>query len=268
MADRNNIKNPEENNRRRIWGTYGGEVLAALVIIVLVVGVAFWVNKFFYGFENPQIAFTETPAQNKSEGSGKEKTGKTFKQSDDWRLILVNRDHPLEGDEDREFTELRHGQSVDSRIYPDLQAMFDEMREEGLSPLVVEGYRSNEEQKEKFESKIREYMGYGKTRDQARELALQWVAEPGTSEHETGMCVDISSDNGDNESANEVWKWLDSNCSRFGFIKRYPYDKSSITGLKGEPWHYRYVGAEAAEEIMKKGLTLEEYLGAVPQGGT
>ena len=98
---------------------------------------------------------------------------------------------------------------------------------------------------------------------EARELALMRVEEPGTCEHETGMCVDVSSEEGDNESANEVWKWMDENCSNYGFIKRYPYDKSSITGIKGEPWHYRYVGAEAAQEIMKKGITLEEYLGAV-----
>ena len=266
MADRRNKRGIDRGDPVEKQRMYKGEILAALLIIVLVIGIAIGVNQFFYGFDLPEIAFAGTSVAESSIDTSQGKAG--FKQSKDWNLILVNRDHPLEGDEDREFTELRHGQSVDSRIYPDLQAMFDEMREEGLSPLVVEGYRSNEEQKEKFESKIREYMGYGKTRDQARELALQWVAEPGTSEHETGMCVDISSDNGDNESANEVWKWLDSNCSRFGFIKRYPYDKSSITGLKGEPWHYRYVGAEAAEEIMKKGITLEEYLGAVPQGGT
>ena len=135
--------------------TCKGEILAALLIVLLVVGVAFWVNRFFYGFDLPEIA-DHGPSAAETGGVAQKEA---FRQPDDWRLILVNRDHPLEGDEDREFTELRHGQSVDSRIYSDLQAMSDEMREEGLSPLVVEGYRSNEEQKEKFESKIREYMG-------------------------------------------------------------------------------------------------------------
>ena len=152
---------------------------------------------------------------------------------------------------------------VDSRIYPDLQEMFDEMRAAGLEPRVVQGYRTRDEQKERLDNKIREYMGYGKSREEARELAVQWEAEPGSSEHETGLCVDISSDSGDNESANAVWKWMDENCSRFGFIKRYPNDKSSITGVKGEPWHYRYVGPEAAQEITDRNTTLEEYLGAV-----
>ena len=137
------------------------------------------------------------------------------------------------------------------------------MRDAGLDPCVVQGYRSGEEQQERLDNKIREYMGYGKTREEARQLAIQWEAEPGTSEHETGLCVDISSDSGDNESANAVWEWMDENCSRFGFIKRYPNNKSSVTGVKGEPWHYRYVGPEAAQEITNRRITLEEYLGAV-----
>ena len=94
-------------------------------------------------------------------------------------------------------------------------------------------------------------------------MALQWEAEPGTSEHELGICVDISSEDADNASANAVWAWMDGNCSRFGFIKRYPREKMSVTGVRGEEWHYRYVGREAAGEITKKGVTLEEYLGAV-----
>jgi D-alanyl-D-alanine carboxypeptidase len=107
-------------------------------------------------------------------------------------------------------------------------------------------------------------MGYGKSKEEAEKLALQWEAAPGTSEHELGICVDISSEEGDNASAGEVWSWLDENCWKYGFIKRYPNNKSQITGVRGEPWHYRYVGTEAAEEIMEKGVTLEEYLGAVP----
>ena len=87
----------------------------------------------------------------------------------------------------------------------------------------------------------------------------------GTSEHELGICVDVSSETGDKDTANAVWQWMDTNCMRYGFIKRYPGNKSSITGVKGEPWHYRYVGTEAAQEIMESGITLEEYLGAVPK---
>ena len=262
MAERENRNTVEieEDKRGGVWRLYSSEVMAALIIVVLVIAVAFFVNKFFYGFDLPELSFSEPVVSDQYSGPGKKE--KSFVQSEDWRLVLVNRDHPLEEDFDGELTELRYGQSVDSRIYPDLQAMFDEMRAAGLDPRVVQGYRTSEEQKERLDNKISEYMGYGKTREEAWQLAVQWEAEPGTSEHETGLCVDISSDSGDNESANAVWEWMDENCSRFGFIKRYPNNKSSVTGVKGEPWHYRYVGPEAAQEITAGNTTLEEYLGA------
>ena len=263
MTDKENRDHSNKDRAAGKWCIYRSEVLAALVIIVLVIAVAFGVNKFFYGFDHPELAFTDTAVTDREEGQETVPGVKRFVQSDDWRLLLVNRDHPMEEEFDGELTDLRYGQRVDSRIYPDLQEMFDEMRLSGLEPRVVQGYRTREEQEERFENKIKEYMGYGKSREEARKLAIQWVAEPGTSEHETGMCVDISSESGDNDSANEVWEWMDENCSRFGFIKRYPNGKSSITGIKGEPWHYRYVGAEAAQEITERGITLEEYLGAV-----
>ena len=262
MADTENKEYSDKERRGGMRRAYRSEVLAALVIIVVVIGIAFWVNNFFFGFDNTELAFHDTAVQGSGKSAGKDQVQAGFEQSDDWRLILVNRDHPLEEGFSVELTELRYGQSVDSRIYPDLQEMFDEMRSEGLTPKVVEGYRSREEQTDKLNEKIRDYMGYGKSREEATELALKRVEEPGTCEHETGMCVDVSSEAGDNESANEVWEWMDNNCSRFGFIKRYPYDKSSITGIKGEPWHYRYVGIEAAQEITQRGITLEEYLGA------
>lgn len=261
MAERENRDLIEERKHKGMWRLYSSEVLAALVIVVLVIAVAFLVNKFFYGFDLPELAFSEPVVSDQYVNQGKKEKG--FVQSEDWRLLLVNRYHPLEEEFDGELTELRYGEMVDSRIYPDLQEMFDEMRAEGLEPRVVQGYRTSEEQKERLDNKIREYMGYGKSREEARELAIQWEAEPGTSEHETGLCVDISSDSEDNESANAVWEWMDENCSRFGFIKRYPNDKSSVTGVKGEPWHYRYVGPEAAQEITGRNITLEEYLGAV-----
>lgn len=266
MSERENREQLNTDSPRGVWHIYRSEVIAALVIIVLVVGIAFGVNKFFYGFDLPELGFTEIAASDKNGEQSAAAGGGKFVQSSDWRLLLVNRKHPLEQDFDGELTELRYGQQVDSRIYPDLQEMFDEMRMIGLEPRVVRGYRTGEEQKEMLEDKIKEYMGYGKSRDEARELAVQWVAEPGTSEHETGLCVDISSESGDNDSANEVWEWMDENCSRFGFIKRYPNGKSSVTGVKGEPWHYRYVGVEAAQEISELGITLEEYLGAGKAG--
>lgn len=263
MADKEKENNLIENGRTGERRVYVREAAASLLIIALVIAVALGVNKFFYGFDHPQLTMAGgSVRENEEAGSGGRERG--FVQSEDWRLVLVSSEYPIEEDFDGELTELRYGEKVDSRIYPDLQDMFDEMREAGLSPRVVEGYRTGDEQQKRLSDKIAEYMGYGKSREEARKLALQWEQEPGTSEHEIGICVDISSEAGDNASANDVWNWMDENCSRFGFIKRYPNNKISVTGVRGEPWHYRYVGAEAAQEIMEKGITLEEYLGAAP----
>ena len=256
MADTRKKRAAKREGSGEKQSTYKGEILAALLIVLLVVGVAFWVNRIFYGFDLPEIAYRGASAAE----SGADARKEAFRQPEDWRLVLVSREHPIEEAFSGELTELRHGAKVDSRIYPDLQAMFDEMRADGLSPRVVEGYRTAGEQQDRLDSRIREYMGYGKSREEAREMALQWEQEPGTSEHGLGICVDISSEDADNESANEVWSWMDANCFRFGFIKRYPRDKTAVTGVRGEQWHYRYVGEEAAREITEKGITLEEYL--------
>ena len=79
---------------------------------------------------------------------------------------------------------------------------------------------------------------------------------PGTSEHELGLAVDI------NGASYDLYIWLQQNSWRYGFIQRYPEDKTAITGISHEPWHYRYVGKEAAGEIYESGLCLEEYLGS------
>ena len=90
---------------------------------------------------------------------------------------------------------------------------------------------------------------------------LRWVAAVGYSEHQTGLAVDINAD-GVHSAGYQVYEWLAGNAWKYGFILRYPSDKEEITGTAYEPWHYRYVGKEAAAEIHRQGVCLEEYLGA------
>ena len=85
------------------------------------------------------------------------------------------------------------------------------------------------------------------------------VAKPGTSEHQLGLAVDINQE-GTRSTASQVYSWLEEHAWEYGFIQRYPEGKSQITGITNEPWHYRYVGNPAAEEITRQGITLEEYL--------
>ncbi len=179
--------------------------------------------------------------------------------SSDWNLILVNRTHRIPKNYEMELTELSNGQKVDSRIYPELQAMFDAARADGLQLFVQEGYRTSEEQQQILDEKIAAFENEGNSRKEAKELAKEWVAVPGTSEHELGLSVDINA-NTSVSSRDSVYTWLAENAHSYGFIKRYPSDKTEITGINNEPWHYRYVGKETAEEIKEKGVCLEEYI--------
>lgn len=178
---------------------------------------------------------------------------------DAWHLILANRWNHIPDDYKVELTELSNGQRVDTRIYPALQEMFDAARNAGIYPVVASGYRTAQYQQSLMDDKIMEYKAQGYSAAKAQELAEEWVAVPGTSEHQLGIAVDINADTAKSTS-DEVYEWLNKNSYQYGFILRYPPDKTDITGTIYEPWHYRYVGVEAATEIYTQGICLEEYL--------
>ena len=173
-----------------------------------------------------------------------------------WYLLLVNSTHPLPEDwEAPALIEMPGGETVDARIYEPLSQMLADAADEGLKPFVASGFRTRAEQQGFMDDKINEYRSQGYGESEARALAEDWVALPGTSEHELGLAVDI------NGASYDLYIWLQQNSWRYGFIQRYPEDKTDITGISHEPWHYRYVGKEAAKEIYESGLCLEEYLG-------
>lgn len=180
-------------------------------------------------------------------------------KADTWSLILVNRWNTIPDDYQVDLTQLSNGQSVDTRIYPSLQAMFDAARADGIYPVVASGYRTAEYQQSLLDEKVKEYKTQGYSAAKAQELAEECVAVPGTSEHQLGIAVDINADP-NKSTGDEVYEWLDKNSYKYGFIVRYPSDKTDITGTIYEPWHYRYVGVEAATEIYTQGICLEEYL--------
>lgn len=182
-----------------------------------------------------------------------------------WNLMLINRNNPIPEGFTVKLTKLKNGQSVDERIYPDLQKMMDDARAAGLSPLICSSYRTMDKQNALYDKQVEKYIAQGYSEKDATTEAAKWVAVPGTSEHQTGLAVDIVSVNYqslDKQQENTAeQQWLIKNCHRYGFILRYPEDKKDITGIGYEPWHYRYVGKESAAEIMEKGICLEEYLG-------
>lgn len=182
----------------------------------------------------------------------------TIAVSGGWNLVVVNRWNELPEDYDIELMELSNGQKIDERIYPYLQEMFDAARAEGIYPIVREGYRTEEEQQAIFDEKVQAYINEGYSRSRAERTAKEWVALPGTSEHQLGIAVDINADKS-KCSNDEVYEWLAENAHEYGFILRYPQGKTEITGTSYEPWHYRYVGEAVALEIYERGICLEEY---------
>ena len=183
-----------------------------------------------------------------------------------WNLILVNRWHPLPEGYQPQLMTLSNGKEVDERIYPSLQKMFDQARSEGVYPIVASAYRTAEKQQSIMDEKIAEYQANGYSAEKAKTEAEKWVAIPGTSEHQLGLAVDIVDldhqllDESQEQTA--VQQWLMTNSWRYGFILRYPTAKTETTGIIYEPWHYRYVGQEAAAEIYQQGVCLEEYIAA------
>lgn len=179
-------------------------------------------------------------------------------------LTLVNQDHPVPSQWEVNLIQLKNGQCIDKRAYPDLQAMMDDARSAGLSPLICSSYRTHEKQQELYDQQIQKFRSQGYSQSDAQQQASKWVAVPGTSEHELGLSVDIVAmdhqilDETQEQTAEQ--QWLMKNCWKYGFILRYPTQKSSITGIEYEPWHYRYVGKEAAKKIMEQQICLEEYL--------
>lgn len=182
----------------------------------------------------------------------------------DWMLMLVNGENPLPDNYSPNLKKLNNGLEFDERAIDQLNAMLSAAKSQGLSPIVCSAYRSIERQKILFNNQVYKYMAEGFGQEQAEIEARKYVAYPRTSEHNLGLAVDIVSINYqmlDEKQANTPeTKWLIEHCSEYGFILRYPKDKIHTTGVAYEPWHFRYVGVQAAQEIMKDSITLEEYL--------
>lgn len=187
--------------------------------------------------------------------------------AEEWNLVLINRDHPLPEDyEAPELTQLANGHAVDSRIYPALQEMMDAARAAGVRPTICSSFRTWAKQESLYKNKVARLRSSGWDPETVEDEAARWVARPGTSEHQAGLAVDIVDRSYQSlthkQEDTAAQKWLMAHCWEYGFILRYPSEKSEITGVGYEPWHYRYVGKDAALEIKERGVCLEEYLAA------
>ena len=194
------------------------------------------------------------------ETSVEEVSGQQKKEADlpdidisSWEYVLANAEHSI-GEYTPELGEIE-GQKLDQRILEPMQQFVADARAEGLSVFLSSGYRGFEEQQYLFNRKVEQY---------GEEKAATIVSRPGTSEHQTGIACDITDEyyelKDESLENTALYQWMSKHCQEYGFIVRYPKDKEEITGIIYEPWHFRYVGVEAATYMVEHNLCLEEFV--------
>lgn len=183
---------------------------------------------------------------------------KLWNENANWSLMVINDLNEVKDDFKVELKKYR-GIDVDERIIPYLNDMMNAAEKDGIKLWISSGYRSFERQSTIFERKVKENLNKGYGHEEAVTLASGVVAKPGTSEHHTGLAVDLNGVRDDFCDTKE-YEWLINNCAKYGFILRYGNDKQRITGKIYEPWHYRYVGEEHAKKMQESGICLEEYV--------
>ena len=179
-----------------------------------------------------------------------------------FNLILLNCDYKLPDGYTPKLAKVidTSEETMDYRVAPFYRQMYEAALLDGITLTPVSGYRSVARQKRNFENYIAAYQKQGLSKADAAVKASQIVLLPGTSEHNAGLAMDICSLEVSFENTEE-FRWLDAHAHEYGFIMRYPKDKTHVTKITYEPWHYRYVGVEVATELKNNGMVLEEYLG-------
>lgn len=182
---------------------------------------------------------------------------------EDWTKVLISKKYPLGKTYTPALSPVIEGSSVtaDARVSEAYQSMYNDALKKGLVLTPYSAYCSYQRQQTNYDNKVQAFVLQGMTEDEAKTNTEKRIEPAGCSENGAGLSVDIVSASAGFASTNE-FKWLVDNAHRYGFILRYPEDKTEITGIIYQPWHWRYVGVEAATEMKSENLCLEEYLKA------
>lgn len=191
------------------------------------------------------------------------KEAKAIYEKNKTLLILVNKDNALPEDYSFEQHTLNSGFVIDEQMYIDFYRFTKACNDADLHYNIISAYRDREAQQGIIDRNIQELMDKGLSEEEARTKTYETVQMVGCSEHETGLCLDLSDEEHfsltEDLETNPTVKWFTDNCYHYGFILRYPKDKADVTGIAYEPWHFRYVGEEAAAFMHEHNLTLEEF---------
>ncbi len=184
-----------------------------------------------------------------------------------WAYFLINEEFPLPDNYEPELELVQGTFMMDERCADYARDMIADAKEDGVELCVVSAYRSIQKQQENLDAYTQRLIEEGMSEDEARKAALFEIAEPGTSEHNAGLSLDILTydwwETHDDVTADfentEEYLWLYSNAHKYGFILRYPKEWENVTGYTYEPWHYRFVGVYHAAQIRESGLPFEYY---------
>ncbi|MBR6695399.1 MAG: M15 family metallopeptidase [Oscillospiraceae bacterium] len=175
-----------------------------------------------------------------------------------WAFYIVSKEYPLPEDFTVYPKKIQDDYEMDYRAANYFLDMKEAAAADGIELTVISAKRSRQYQQQLFNQEVESFIAKGMSDEEAFEAAREWVALPGESEHNSGLAVDLN-DLDESFEESDAFKWLSEHAHEYGFILRYPKDKVGITGVKYEPWHYRFVGVYHATQIKEKGITLEEY---------
>lgn len=260
-------------------------ILSSVVIVAVIVGSTTWMLKHKRN-ENPvdvkpqmdvssqvdqsgvSSAQQNTVVSSRSGGaaestssSNAQQQGTSFEEWNktcDWKLLVVNYNNKIPDGYTVETKDMS-GMQVGTRIYSAVEQMRNAASEDGIVLWISSAYRSNELQKQLYDNEVSDNIANGYSKTEAEKIAATAVAVPGTSEHSTGLAVDLNEVSEDFEDT-AAYKWLSQHAADYGFVQRYSEDKQDITHIIYEPWHYRYVGVANAKEMDSKHMCLEEYV--------
>ena len=257
--------------RRRILRN---RILFVLAILAILAGVVFGISRLTAMYRKTHLPKQSLQAvqaaglesDETSEGAQGLAGAQVSSLQSDWRMVLVNPNVKLPDDYtvETETADAATGKELQTEAAEAYRQMAKAAEADGVSLMLCSGYRSVEYQQGLFDKKVEQCLSEGLSQEEAEIKAATIVAAPGHSEHNTGLAADIvTPDHQMLDTAFEqtpAFAWLSQHAAEYGFILRYPRDKTAITGIIYEPWHYRYVGVDNAAAILQSGGCLEEYL--------
>lgn len=279
---RNNEARRREKRRKKAVIKNWTILIETIVIIILCIALVL-VGVKYSALKNagaePSAPYTSSTAGDMSSAPSSDDTSSAEWMKNElqqWYLKLVNPDNAVDNDfirnvdlakiNEKFSSGAESSKYFDSRAVDALNNMCQAALDDNISLIAVSSYRTYSYQQTLYNNRVRRCINEGYDQEKAKQVAATIVALPGTSEHHMGLAVDFNSveESFENTSA---FKWLGENAESFGFILRYPKDKTDITKIIYEPWHYRYVGVEHAKAMNELGMCMEEYVAYLAAGG-